>query len=241
MDATTNMKNVAMMTFYGFSDENFENSISGAEYVVMVNPTDFKRTFSVRKKEGANPVGSSGNEGKECGVNSEKYTFTLIIDGTGIIRKADVKQELETFLKTVYRQSEKNTSLPFVKILYCGESLHCKLDSLVVDYQLLKKNGEPLRVKLTCSFSSIEKMEKTEQIPPKTTPNNVPSPKKSKSKPIPPTKPTKECICVCKSFPETQLTAQSVQAESLFTSASPAYTSVDLNYTPIEMNFTPAH
>ena len=215
-----------MMTFRAFPDVNFieKQAIKDSEYHVMLNPESFKRTFGadISKDES---IGSRGSEGKNLGFLSETYSFSIIIDGTGVVdsQRTKVKDEFEQFMKAVYSHPDNcdGTKPNFVEMIYCGEIFHCKLTSLSVDYELMNRDGTPLRMKLNCSFSSVEPKKETEEGNKET---DIPLPamkaettdvqKASKE-----TAEKKQCFCIQNTFQEALDKAIEKGQDSLFGSS----------------------
>ena len=219
-EAQTNSSGVAMMTFRAFPNLFFKETevIKESEYSVMLNPDDFKRTYGASISDDET-IGSKGSQGNNKGFAPETYSFSLIFDGTGIVdsRRTNVSQELDRFLKSVYRNpdNKKGEKPNFVEMIYCGELFHCKLSSLNVDYQLLNKNGTPLRIKLSCMFTAVTVKDPDEE---------------EKKKPKAPAKTPEQngCCCCCDSFEEALSTAKENKQDSLMCSSQQE----ELLYTP---------
>ena len=216
--AQTNSSGVAMMTFRAFPDLYFKETevIKESEYSVMLNPDAFKRTYGASIGDDET-IGLDGSQGKNKGFAPESYSFSLIFDGTGIVdpKRTDVSKELDLFLKAVYRNpnNHKGQTSNFVEMIYCGELFHCKLSSLSVDYQLMNRNGKPLRIKLTCSFTAVKKLE--------------PKDEKAKTQTSTPQSSQNGCFCPCDNYDEALKTAEENGQDSLYRQNEP-------NYTPIK-------
>ena len=216
--AKTNSSGISMMTFRAFPNLYFKETevIKESEFHVMLNPDDFKRTYGASTGDDET-IGSNGSQGKNKGFAPESYSFSLIFDGTGIVdpKRTDVSEELDLFLKSVYRNpNNHNGQTPnFVEMIYCGELLHCKLSSLSVDYQLMDRDGKPLRIKLSCSFTAVKKKDPKEEEKKKTqTPKQRPS--------------QNGCFCTCDNFDDTLMTATENGQDSLL--------SMEKNYSSAE-------
>lgn len=208
------------MTLKAFKDATFNervDSFGEAGYKVRINPETFDRTLTVNKSEDktARPGNSSGHN---AGLGAETYAFDLYFDGTGVagtaLKGKALKEEFQTFLEVVYVKREdvaKKKQPNCVTIEYCGETFHAKLTSMTIKYLLFQRDGNPLRIKASCSFASVEEekpdpeagKKKQKKKPKDTTPNARQGGK------------TKESIGTDQSFDETVSSARENNSESL--------------------------
>lgn len=149
------------MTLCGYKraeDDSEEEPKEKFTYKVMVNPDDFSRTISF-KYSGNDTTNSSSTAGKHTGTKPESFSFSLIIDGTGIIdeKRKDVKQELDTLMKVLFDKTDSGYVPNHVDLSYCDDVFQCTVTSFKVSYTLFNTNGTPLRAKVTCDFESITK------------------------------------------------------------------------------------
>ena len=151
------------MAFKAFKDYQFTKSLN-REYKVMINPDSFERDFAFHYNKDKTKR-NAPTVGKFASTDAEKYSFTLIIDGTGIVdpNRCDVQQELDDFFAVLFTQTKKGYEPNFIELTYCDQIFHCTANSLKVSYTLFNTNGSPLRAKITCAFSSVgEKQHKKE-------------------------------------------------------------------------------
>lgn len=228
------------MRFKGYTDEDFTVRVPNTPvrgFEVTINPESFERTLGV-KTEKDKTARSGNSSGHDAGLDSEKYSFDLIFDGTGVAGKKMTGKELNArfnlFLDVVYasRVSEdKKKKSNYVIISYCGEAFYCKLDSMTIHYQLFQPNGDPLRIKASCRFSSVEK--------PKPDDPNATKPKKKKEeKPIKNDTPNHDRLSVESTYEETLKSAQENDAVSVMACSCPRE-DMSRNYSG-ELNYTPA-
>ena len=233
------------MSFKGYTDIDFQTLAPNTPedgFQVMINPETFERTLGVKIEK--DKTARSGNgSGNDAGLDAEKYAFDLIFDGTGVVGKRMTGEELDeqfqTFLRVVYahRESEDNKKVAnFVEISYWGDAFRCKMESMTIRYQLFQSNGYPIRIKVNCRFTSVEKP-KTEDKGKKKGKN-----KPGTKKPVNKDTPNHDRISTGKSFKETKDTAQENNAPSLMTCECPMSRMPQQNYTPVnpEPNYTPA-
>lgn len=173
----------SFMTLCGYrqAEDGSEEKPKDAEeffYKVMVNPDDFVRTFSFQYS-GNNTTNSGATAGNHTGTGPETYSFTLVIDGTGIIdeHRKDVKLELELLMKVLFNKTDSGYVPNHVELSYCDEVFHCTVSNFRVSYTLFNTFGTPLRAKVSCEFKSIAK--KTPDEEPNASPGKsaTPSPK----------------------------------------------------------------
>jgi hypothetical protein len=141
-----------------------------AEYFVLVNPTEFKRTTIVEYGErpwlkttslsggvASGAVGGAGNNPvtiPSLGVEPEKMDFELIFDATGAIivngkpLKTPIDQQIKQFKDAVLADGKPR----FVQLEYGPIIFKCRLESMVVKYTLFRPNGSTLRASASVKF-----------------------------------------------------------------------------------------
>ena len=187
-------------------------------YTVITNPETFDRSLMPKQQEGKDGKNASP-EMKFAGFEPEKYSFDLVLDGTGLIdpERVDVAAEIRNFLKVVYSSKANSEQANYVLIEYCGDKFNTKLTSLSIKYQLFNRDGSPLRAKLSCSFSSVHESKAQPDNKKKTTG------KKKKVVPVPDKKPDQnQCICVCPTYEETLQMSYAGDSDSMFTPVQPS-------------------
>lgn len=150
------------MILQAYSDLKFQNK-SGDEYKAMINPDSFSKTMQASYNR-QNCISNSISAGNFSNMSPIDYSFTLLLDGTGIVsngKEKEVKDELKKLSSVCFSETQdgKGYEPNFVAITYCNEIFHCVVTSLKTDYTLFKPNGMPLRAKVTCSFQSISDKE----------------------------------------------------------------------------------
>lgn len=219
----------SLMKFKAFWDYKFEHAKDGVEeYTVMFNPESFDRTLAFKITD--NPTTNSSGASCYAGVESETFSFDLIFDGTGVAGDAypgtKLVEEFRKFLQAVYctyNEETKKKEISYVQMTYLGEVFQVELDSMTVKYLLLDPEGNPLRIKATCKFSSVDEPQPVDKKKDET--------KKSKGsgkkKPVTPKTPTAECCCPCPTYPETVATAKENDAVSLMCGG---YSKAEMSY-----------
>ncbi|MBR6104884.1 MAG: hypothetical protein IKP81_07485 [Paludibacteraceae bacterium] len=208
MSDTSTDSGVFHLKLKAYKDLEFSKPLDVEEFEATVNPDTFDRNINIQYK----PHKSKSKTvtlGRLISVDAETYGFSILLDGTGIISAAhmNVQKELDKFDRVLFRREGKSCIPNPVQIQYCGQFFNCKVTSLGYNYTLFDVNGNPLRVKIKCSFSSVAPIEKDKE------------PKKKESEE------NNACECVCpvpdNSSPEAN---QSVATESDANSLMSVYT-----------------
>lgn len=171
------------MLFEAFSDQGFGKSL-GKKYTAIINPDSFTRSYSIQYNSDKTNK-KSPTLGSFQKANPEQYTFTLLFDGTGIVdsNRFQVDQEIKDFTDVLLTSTKNGYKPNYIAMQYCGMTFHCAVTSLKVNYTLFKRDGDPLRAKIDCSFSSVIQKEHED--------------KEKKKKITPPKQQECSCVCVC--------------------------------------------
>lgn len=130
-------------------------------FEVPINPADFKRNFGISydDEQAEKPLGKSGFPLNFNKVKSETLSFSITLDGTGVVpntRDKPVADQVKTLRSIVYDYSGEEHEPTPVQITW-GEGLKFtgRLTSMDCDYTLFDPDGLPLRVKIALSFSEF--------------------------------------------------------------------------------------
>jgi nucleoid-associated protein YgaU len=146
----SNMKIVA------YSDEKFNTKVANGEYEVMLNPEKIQWGRSIQYNE-ETAVDSSAPSSKYNKTNSEKLSFDLVIDCTGVVdsKRVDLPTEMSNLSKVIY---DYNGAIhrPNYLIINWGRGLafKCVLTGFNFSYTFFKPDGTPLRAMISLEFSS---------------------------------------------------------------------------------------
>ncbi len=130
---------------------------SAKKYQVMVNPTSFTHaaaiTYTTDKKA---PVGVSAAQPKYQATQPESLSFEVLIDATGVIdsKRTDLSVELTNLKSMLYFFDGQIHQTPVVYLTWGSFSFLGRLKSLGIKYTLFKPNGEPLRGRVSLTFTS---------------------------------------------------------------------------------------
>jgi nucleoid-associated protein YgaU len=164
-DTMSGLKTRLKMTRYSVKEDGTTVLDPSTEFTVMLNPADFKHSQGiVYDKQKA--LGETAAAPKFSAVGDEKVSFTIVIDGTGVVPAApgqpatDVKTQIAQLNKVVYQYVGTKHEPPYVRLLWGTLIFFCRLESMSIDYTLFKPSGDPLRAKVALAF--IGAMSKTE-------------------------------------------------------------------------------
>lgn len=147
-----------LLRITAYTDEEFQNSFKGKPYTVMINPEALKWDRSVEYNEKQSPDSSSASQ-KYRSTPSEKISFDIVIDCTGIVdsKRIDLTAEINLLESVVYTYNGEIHRPNFVKIQW-GKDLVFKgvLTTFETSYTLFKPDGSPLRAKVSLAFSEYK-------------------------------------------------------------------------------------
>jgi hypothetical protein len=144
-----------LLKLTGYTDEEFQTAFAGQPYSVMINPDSLKWTGSVEYNEQQPPDTSSASQ-KYKSTPSEKLSFDIVIDCTGIVdpTRTDMVDEITALQNIIYVYNGDIHRPNFVQVQW-GENITFNgvLTSFDVSYTLFKPDGTPLRAKISLAFS----------------------------------------------------------------------------------------
>ncbi|WP_248798706.1 hypothetical protein [Pseudomonas sp. MWU13-2105] len=146
----SNMKIVA------YSDETFTAAVADGTYEVMLNPDKVQRGRQVQYNQ-ESASGSSSSSPTYSKTNSEKLSFDLVIDCTGVVdsTRVNLPDEMARLSKIIY---DYNGAIhrPNYVVIRWGGGLEFRgvLTGFSTSYTLFKPDGTPLRAKLSLEFVS---------------------------------------------------------------------------------------
>lgn len=144
------------MKIVAYTDEKFTSTLAGGEYEVMLNPEKLQWGRSIQYNEDA-AVDTSAPATKYNKTLSEKLSFELVIDCTGVVddTRVDMPTEIKQLSKVIYDYNG-DIHRPNYLIINWGSGLafKCVLTSFNLSYTLFKPDGTPLRARASLEFSS---------------------------------------------------------------------------------------
>lgn len=131
----------------------------GPSFSAMINPSEFSLSQAILYNKTA-ALGSSAPNLRFVNVRGDKVSFSLVLDGTGVVPVASaadagktVAQRLEELSAVVYDYDGEKHQPDGVKLLWGSFVFYGYLDSMDTQYTLFMPSGEPLRARVSLSFT----------------------------------------------------------------------------------------
>jgi nucleoid-associated protein YgaU len=153
-----------------YKSAGFEENkkISAGEFVALVNPEGYSRSYRIKYKE-QQASGTKAQQMKFDKVEPEDIELEFLFDKTGALPEtfkskddAGIKQEgkegvwpdIEKFKKVVYDYKGEIHQPPYL-IIQWGELLFkCVLKEMTINFKLFRPDGTPLRAVAKAKFTS---------------------------------------------------------------------------------------
>lgn len=149
------MASLEYMKMTGYTDEQFQSALPGEPYIVMINPDSIKLQHQVEYNKKQAPGSSSASQ-RYSNTPSETMSFDIVIDCTGIVDTARVNMstEISTLENIIYTYNGDIHRPNFVQVQW-GQNLSFKgvMTSYDISYTVFNPNGNPLRAKISLSFT----------------------------------------------------------------------------------------
>ncbi|WP_373725562.1 CIS tube protein [Bacteroides heparinolyticus] len=208
---------LARLMFSRNADGSKEKPENGKlDFTVMINPESISRALSMQAT--SNNSAKSKNKGDAYSCNPETISFAFYLDRTNVIPKTQTRHDTQSvdemikdFLEVVYKTSS-GKPVQSVAIQYGAHVWTVRVNSVTIEYSLFSKEGETLRAKVVCSFTTIDE---------DASKPNPPRKKQQKPKEMKP----QNCICECP--PNTVESARESDQDTLYTSSEANYSTYD--------------
>jgi hypothetical protein len=144
------------MQLTAYSDNTFKSKVAGGRYEVMLNPDKLQWNRKVQYNEETS-IDSSAPSSKYNKTPSEKLSFDLVIDCTGVVSpdRIDLPTEINNLCKVIYDYNGDIHRPNYVIISWGGGlAFKCVLTSFSLSYTFFKPDGTPLRAKASLEFAS---------------------------------------------------------------------------------------
>ncbi|MCW3464568.1 CIS tube protein [Chitinophaga nivalis] len=130
---------------------------AGKDFVIPINPESYAQAFKVEAKQKATG-GNQGSAPEYKFTNPEQLKLDFTLDNTGtiegnILDGTPVNEQVTQLLETVYKMKGEAHKPPILKIKWGLYTFDCILANLDISYVLFKPNGEPLRAKVSATFT----------------------------------------------------------------------------------------
>jgi len=135
--------------------------VPGKDYSVLINPEKLKMDYKIEYTR-AQALGTTGPTLKFKHIPSTKINFTLIFDGTGLIRNAKGKQknnlsvydQITAFQAKTIRYDGNTHSPNFLQLVWGHYFFEGYLTDLSITYKLFKPDGTPIRAEADVTFNT---------------------------------------------------------------------------------------
>lgn len=148
------MSGLKHMVITGYTDKEFQDAFEGEPYHVMINPESIKWERAVEYNQ-QQPPGTSAGSPEYKYTPSEKLSFEIVIDCTGVVdkKRTTMKTEIDALEKIVYTYVSDIHQPNYVTIQWGSYLFKGVLSSMDTSYTYFKPNGDPLRAKMSLSFA----------------------------------------------------------------------------------------
>ncbi len=170
---TSETGHLTKMTLTAYRNNNFtEKDPDAGVYETMFNPASLAVKLRVDREE-SQPPGSTSSEMRFKMIKPQDYVFEFVIDGVKPVNgvKKVVPDEVQQLLNVVYTYKSDEHKPNYVMIRFGSVLLKCVLKTIDITYNLFTPNGNPLRAKVNCVFTSCIDQELSELINNKNSPD----------------------------------------------------------------------
>lgn len=142
------MGELTKMKIVAFKDPDFSSKLG--EYDVLVNPENYRQKNEQQYSTTDTTNGSSAQTTKYKGGGSGLFEIILFFDGTGVITKEKVADQIKSVKDLVYQYNGDIHEPNYIRVYWGTQSLfQGRLKSWNVNYTMLDMDGSPLRAEAT--------------------------------------------------------------------------------------------
>jgi hypothetical protein len=142
------MGELTKMKIVAFKDPDYSSRVG--EYDVLVNPENYKLKNEQQYSTSDTTNGSSVQTAKYKGGGSGLFEIIFFFDGTGIISKDKVDDQIKELKELIYQYNGNIHEPNFLRVYWGTQSLfQGRLKSWNVNYTMLDMDGSPLRAEAT--------------------------------------------------------------------------------------------
>jgi hypothetical protein len=142
------MGELTKMKIVAFKDPDFSSKLG--EYDVLVNPENYKLKNEQQYSTTDTTNGSSAQTAKYKGGGSGLFEIVLFFDGTGVITKDKVADQVKNVKDLIYKYNGDIHEPNYLRVYWGTQSLfQGRLKSWNVNYTMLDMDGSPLRAEAT--------------------------------------------------------------------------------------------
>ena len=180
--AATGGKTKLLMTQFTVRPDGTTQLQPGVRFEAMINPAEFKYTSGISYDK-QKTLGEASANPKFSAVDDEKVSFTLVLDGTGVVPSGSgggasarstpvgVKTHLAQLNKVVYQYVGTRHEPPHVRLLWGSLIFFGRLESMSTQFTLFMPSGEPLRAKVDLGFVGAMSKRESELVSNRSSPD----------------------------------------------------------------------
>lgn len=161
-------KNVSKIVIQAYRDERMTAKKTGStSFTIPINPETFSQKFEISAKVNQ----ASGGQGASVNFTAtppEELRLEFHLDNTNtvagnVLQGTTVPKQVELLLDTIYKMDGDTHRPSFLKIAWSKQEIFgvqkptfdCILKTLDIQYVLFNPEGEPLRAKVSASFTEF--------------------------------------------------------------------------------------
>ncbi len=142
------MAELTKMKIVAYKDPDYSSRLG--EYDVLVNPENYKLKSEQQYNTSDTTDGSSAQTARYKGAGTGLFEIILFFDGTGIISKDKVDDQINEVKDLVYKFNGDIHEPNYLRVYWGTQSLfQGRLKSWNVNYTMLDMDGSPLRAEVT--------------------------------------------------------------------------------------------
>lgn len=142
------MGELTKMKIVAYKDPDFSSRLG--DYDVLVNPENYKLKNEQQYSTNDTTIGSSVQTSKYKGGGTGLFDLVLFFDGTGIISKSKVDDQIKEVKNLVYQYNGDIHEPNYLRVYWGTQSLfQGRLKSWNVSYSMLDMDGSPLRAEVS--------------------------------------------------------------------------------------------
>jgi hypothetical protein len=142
------MGDLTKMKIVAYKDPDFSSKLG--EYDVLVNPENYKQKNEQQYSTTDTTNGSSAQTAKYKGGGSGLFEILLFFDGTGVITKETVSDQIKNVKDLVYQYNGDIHEPNYIRVYWGTQSLfQGRLKNWNVNFTMLDMDGSPLRAEAT--------------------------------------------------------------------------------------------
>ncbi len=134
---------------------NSSSFSGGTEFETSINPEQIQITRGVSYNNEDNGTNTAGNTPKFNGYEDDQVSFDLYFDGTGIAtdgKTENVAARIDELHNIIYDYKGGIHRPNYTKLSWGRFNFNCTLKSIATTYTLFKRDGTPIRAKVSLSF-----------------------------------------------------------------------------------------